>query len=332
MRLGFVSSVSNKVLSVKLYENNNNIILKIPVRGVVMSSQKNDLILTSVVLLISIFIISVVSIAVGKNSVKISGIPAVYFCAFLALGIQWLAWIPASIMKTERFYDLTGGLTYLIILGFSLWIGSSGSNLGTREILVTALVSIWSLRLSSFLYLRIHKRGKDGRFDELKTSFVRFLIPWTLQGLWIFLTMIVVIVINSQSQPSPPLGITDLIGLLLWIAGFLIEVVADKQKSEFNSKSENLGKWIDTGLWSKSRHPNYFGEILLWFGIACFGIACFEGSELVTWISPLFVYLLLTKVSGIPILDKRGLEKWGEIPEYIIYRESTPRLFPKLIK
>lgn len=297
-----------------------------------MSSGKNDLKLTGIVLAITILMVSLVSIAVDENSVKISGISAVYFCALLSLGIQWLAWIPASILKTERFYDLTGGLTYLIVLGFSLWAGSTINSLGVREILVTGLVTIWSLRLSSFLYLRIHKRGKDGRFDDLKTSFVRFLIPWTLQGLWIFLTMNVIIVINSQSQPSPPLGITDFIGLFLWITGFLIEVIADNQKSNFNSKQENDGKWIKTGLWSISRHPNYFGEILLWLGIAFFGIACFEGLEFISWISPLFVYLLLTKVSGIPILDKRGIEKWGEEKEYLLYRENTPRLFPNITK
>ena len=192
-------------------------------------------------------------------------------------------------------------------------------------------MAIWAIRLSSFLFLRIHHAGKDGRFDQLKTSPVRFLVPWTLQALWVFLTLNVVIVINSQSGPAPPLGIWDGIGFMVWVMGFGIEVVADSQKTAFNANPENEGKWIDEGLWSRCRHPNYLGEILLWTGVAIFGVACFEGLEMVSWISPVFVYLLLTKVSGIPLLDRRALAKWGDDPEYQKYRENTPALFFRLV-
>ena len=184
--------------------------------------------------------------------------------------------------------------------------------------------------MSSFLYLRIHRTGKDGRFDKLKTSSIRFLVPWTIQGLWVFLTMIVVIVINTQANSAPALGIWDGIGLSIWILGFSIEVIADNQKTVFNSEPNNQGKWIDCGLWSYSRHPNYLGEILLWTGIAFFGVSCFTGLEKIAWISPLFIYLLLTKISGTPILDRRALEKWGDDSEYQTYREKTPLLFPRL--
>ena len=142
--------------------------------------------------------------------------------------------------------------------------------------------------------------------------------------------MNVVIVINSQASSAPPLGIWDAIGLTVWILGFGIEVIADNQKMSFNAIPENREKWIDEGLWSFSRHPNYLGEILLWSGIACFGISCFTGFERIAWVSPVFIYLLLTKVSGIPILDKRALTKWGNDPDYLHYRANTPRLFPRL--
>ena len=145
--------------------------------------------------------------AVGNNSVTFSGYSAVLYCAVICIGVQWLAWIPASMAKTERFYDLTGGLTYLAVVGFSLWAGSQSEAPSLRELIVSLLVVIWALRLSSFLYLRIHRTGKDGRFDQLKTSPIRFLVPWTIQGLWVFLTMIVVIVINSQADSAPALGI-----------------------------------------------------------------------------------------------------------------------------
>jgi len=297
-----------------------------------MSSIRKDLGLTILVVISVLLIVGLIVTAVGNNSVDIYGYSAVLYCAAISIGIQWLAWIPASIKKTEQFYDLTGGLTYLSVVGFSLWAGSQSESPSLRELIISLLVIIWALRLASFLFLRIHRAGKDGRFDELKTSSIRFLVPWTLQGLWVFLTMIVVIVINSKADSAPPLGIWDGIGLVVWILGFSIEVIADNQKTVFNADLKNKGKWIDSGLWSISRHPNYLGEILLWTGIAFFGISCFTGFERFAWISPIFIYLLLTKISGVPLLDKRALDKWGEDPEYQEYRDNTPVLFPRLNK
>ena len=297
-----------------------------------MDSTRQDLRLTAIVVTSVFIIVFLMVSAVGKNSVVLNEYSAVLYCAVICIGIQWVAWIPASIGKTERFYDLTGGLTYLTVVGFSLWAGSQSQPPSLRELIVSLLVVIWSLRLSFFLYLRIHRTGKDGRFDQLKTSPIRFLVPWTLQGLWVFLTMIAVIVINSQADSAPALGIWDGIGLSIWILGFGIETIADNQKTVFNTEPNNQGKWIDSGLWSYSRHPNYLGEILLWTGIAFFGISCFTGLERVAWISPIFIYILLTKVSGTPILDKRALEKWGDDPEYQKYRDNTPALIPRFFK
>jgi len=297
-----------------------------------MESTRQDLRLTTFVVASVFMIVFLVVSAVENNSVILNEYSAVLYCAVICIGIQWLAWIPASLGKTERYYDLTGGLTYLTVVGFSLWAGSQSEPPSSRELIVSLLVIIWSLRLSVFLYLRIHRTGKDGRFDKLKTSPIRFLVPWTIQGLWVFLTMIVVIVINSQAGSASALGIWDGIGLSIWILGFGIEAIADNQKTAFNKESSNQGKWIESGLWSYSRHPNYLGEILLWTGIAFFGISCFTGLERVAWISPIFIYLLLTKISGIPILDKRALEKWGDDPEYQEYRANTPALIPRLKK
>ena len=297
-----------------------------------MDSTGRDLRLTTIVVISVLIITSFIVIAVDDNSVSLNGYSAILYSAGICLGIQWLAWIPASLAKSERYYDLTGGLTYLTVVGFTLWAGSQSESPSARELIVSLLVVIWALRLSSFLYLRIHRTGKDGRFDRLKTSPIRFLVPWTIQGLWVFLTMIVVIIINSQASSAPELWIWDAIGLLMWLLGFSIEVIADNQKSAFNANSENQGKWIDSGLWSYSRHPNYLGEIMLWTGIACFGISCFSGMERLAWISPIFIYLLLTKISGVPILDRRGLEKWGDQPEYHKYREETPTLLPRLTR
>jgi len=297
-----------------------------------MSTTAQDVRLTSIVLVVVLAItVSMVSATQG-GAADFRGISMVAFSAILCFGIQMTAWVPASLLQTERFYDLTGGLTYIVLAIATLMLGAKDEEPSTRELIVTVLVVIWAIRLASFLFLRIHHAGKDGRFDDLKTSPVRFLVPWSLQGLWVFVTMNVVIVINSQSGLSPELTVWDALGAILWTAGFCIEVVADRQKSAFNANPANEGKWIDEGLWSLSRHPNYLGEIMLWSGIALFGVPCFSGMEGLAWVSPIFVYILLTKVSGVPILDRRALEKWGEDAAYLQYRENTPQILPRLVR
>ena len=320
--------------SYTLRERANMIInrMTVVIHLIAMDSTRQDLRLTIIVVVSVFTIVALMVGAVGNDSVRLNGYSAVLYCAVICIAVQWFAWIPASVAKTERYYDLTGGLTYVTVVVFSLWAGSQSEAPSLRELIVSLLVVVWALRLSIFLYVRIYRAGKDGRFDQLKTSPIRFLVPWTVQGLWVFLTMIVVIVINSQANSAPALGVWDAIGLSIWLLGFGIEVIADNQKTAFNSEENNQGRWIDSGLWSYSRHPNYLGEILLWTGIACFGIPCFTGFERLAWISPVFIFLLLTKISGIPILDRRALEKWGDDVEYQKYRENTPALFPRLIK
>ena len=295
-----------------------------------MSTTKTDLKRTTIVVITVTSIVGLISTSVDVNSVDIFGYSALIICAISTIGIQLMAWIPASILKTEKFYDMTGGFTYIAIVFLSLWAGSQSEAPSVRELIVSILVVIWAIRLSSFLYLRIHRVGKDGRFDELKKTPIRFLVPWIVQGLWVFLTMNVVIVINTQSNSAPPLGIWDFVALIIWLLGFSIEVIADNQKTKFNMIAENKDKWIEGGLWSLSRHPNYFGEILVWTGIAFFGISCFSGLEMISWISPIFVYFLLTKISGIPLLDRRAEIKWHNNPDYQLYKEKTPQLIPTL--
>jgi len=121
-----------------------------------------------------------------------------------------------------------------------------------------------------------------------------------------------------------------LIGLLVWVFGFAMEVVADYQKSRFNADPKNKGKFIQTGLWSRSRHPNYFGEIVLWIGVMIIALPVLQGWQWVALISPVFVTLLLTRVSGIPLLEKKADQKWGGQADYEAYKRQTPGLIPRL--
>jgi len=172
------------------------------------------------------------------------------------------------------------------------------------------------------------KAGKDGRFDEIKPSFVRFLNAWTIQGLWLTLTAgAALAAITSTTRVDADAFM--LAGTLVWLLGFAIEAVADLQKSRFRAEPANKGRFIHTGLWSWSRHPNYFGEITLWFGVALIAAPALHGWQLVTLISPVFVFLLITRVSGVPLLEKHADETWGGQEDYEAYKARTSVLVPR---
>lgn len=267
-----------------------------------------------------------VALAGSQGGSKIGGIPVFALSVGLAFLIQWLAFIPAFRLQTEKFFDLTGSITYISVISIAALLSTG---LDARSILLWALVVIWATRLGTFLFRRIRKAGKDDRFDELKPSFIRFLNVWTIQGLWVTFTMAAALIAITSTNHKP-FDIFAIIGLVVWVIGFSIEVAADAQKSRFNTKPENKGKFINTGLWSRSRHPNYFGEIVLWVGVAIIAVPVLQGWQWIAIISPIFVTLLLTRVSGIPLLEKKADQKWGGQEEYEAYKQSTPVLIPRL--
>jgi len=262
----------------------------------------------------------------SQNGAAAGGIPVFTLAVAAAFIIQWLAFIPAYLRQTERFYDLTGSLTYIAVT-VMLMLLTPG--IDARGFLLAALVLVWAARLGSFLFRRISKAGKDDRFDEIKPSFVRFLSTWTMQGIWVAFTAAAAWVAMTSAN-RVGLDWFALIGLLVWIAGFGIEATADRQKGRFSADPANKGKFIHTGLWAKSRHPNYFGEILLWVGVAIIALPVLQGWQWVALISPVFVALLITKVSGVPHLEKKADRKWGGQADYEEYKKNTPVLIPKL--
>lgn len=259
----------------------------------------------------------------SRGGVEIAGVPVMIVCAALAFGVQWLAFVPAYRKQTEHFYDLVGSLTYILVTGVAL-VASRPNDV--RSIILGLLVFIWASRLGSFLFRRIRSAGSDPRFDEIKPSASRFLVAWTLQGLWVFLTLCAALSAIT-TLTSATLGPLDGLGIAVWALGFAIEVVADRQKSEFRAK--NPGHYAHTGLWAWSRHPNYFGEIVLWTGIAIMALPVLSGWRWVTLISPVFVTLLLTRVSGIPMLEARAENRWGDEEEFQRYTSDTPVLIPR---
>lgn len=284
-------------------------------------TDRNALIAFPIVILIGFL----VALAGSQNGTMVFGIPVFALCVGLAFLIQWLVFIPAYIRQTEKFFDLTGSLTYISLTIIAV-LASAGAD--ARAYLLAALVMIWAVRLGTFLFTRVKKAGKDDRFDEIKPSFIRFLNVWTIQGLWVTFTAAAAWVGITSSQ-RVTFDWLAVVGLVLWAVGFAFEVVADLQKSRFKADPANEGRFINTGLWSKSRHPNYFGEIVLWIGVALIALPTFQGWQWIAIISPLFVTLLLTRVSGVPMLEKKADGKWGGQADYEEYKRTTPVLIPR---
>ena len=270
-----------------------------------------------------------VALAGSQGGATLGSLPVFAVVVGLAFVIQWLVFIPAYAFQTEKFFDITGSITYITVTGVALYSSRDSLPLDARSILVAMLVIVWAARLGTFLFSRIQKAGKDDRFDEIKPDFFRFLNVWTIQGLWITFTAAAALVAITSSARKD-LDVFVIIGALVWVIGFVIEVTADAQKSRFNADPANKGKFIRTGLWSRSRHPNYFGEIVLWIGIAIIAIPVLQGWQWVAMISPLFVTLLLTRVSGVPLLEKKADKKWGGQVDYEEYKKNTPVLIPRL--
>jgi steroid 5-alpha reductase family enzyme len=284
-------------------------------------TDRNTLIALPVVIMIGLG----VALAGSQGGASVFGIPLFALSVGLAFLIQWLVFIPAYLLQTEKFFDLTGSITYISVTIIAVLLNPVVDG---RSILLLVMVVIWATRLGTFLFRRIQKAGKDARFDEIKPSFIRFLSAWTLQGLWVTFTLATALAAITTTTRKE-LGLFALIGFLIWVFGFAIEVVADTQKSRFRADPMNKGKFIDTGLWARSRHPNYFGEIVLWIGVAFIALPILRGWQWVTLISPVFVTLLLTRISGVPMLEKRADEKWGGQEGYEAYKERTPVLIPR---
>ena len=272
-------------------------------------------------------LISLVVFFIAISIAAATGIENVLRVVILAFLIQWLAYIPAYVFQTEKFYDLTGSLTYLSVTWYALILASGDfANANLANTVIVLLISLWALRLGSFLFMRIHKDGEDKRFRTIKPSATQFFMTWTLQGLWVSLCSMCALTAIS-SDGGVVVNAMFYFGLGLFVLGFSTEIVADNQKSKFRSFPENRDKFITTGLWAKSRHPNYFGEIVLWTGIAVMSFSSLEGWQYLTLISPIFTYILLVYVSGVRMLEARADKKWGDDEDYIKYKSETPALW-----
>ena len=272
----------------------------------------------------SIVIGVLVALAGSSGSVEVGSFPVFAICAALAYLINWIVFVPSNAAQTEAYYDLTGSITYVSVVAAAVVLSD---DLDARAWIAAILVAVWAGRLGSFLFRRVKRDGRDGRFDAIKTNPLRFFMTWTLQGLWVLFTAACALAIITAADRKE-LEWVGAVGIALWSVGFVIEVVADQQKSAFKRDPANEGRFITSGLWSWSRHPNYFGEITLWVGMAVLALPILSGWRWVMLISPVFVVVLLTRISGVPLLEARGAKRWGDDPDYRAYVERTSVLVP----
>lgn len=278
--------------------------------------------------LAALVVIAVVAVGAGwagsQGGARVGDVPVFAVCAVLAFAVNAVGFVHAYLAQTERYFDLLGAVTYLTVTATAVALGGGG----IRATLLAGFVIVWAVRLGTFLFRRVRATGGDGRFDELKPSLPRFLMTWMLQGLWVLLTAGAALAAMA-AETTVDLGAVAVVGSVVWLAGFLAEAAADAQKSRFRAEADNEGRFITSGLWAWSRHPNYFGEIVLWLGVAIVAAPALDGAARLTLISPLFVYVLLSQVSGVPLLEARGKRRWGDDPAYREYVASTPTLVPR---
>jgi len=244
------------------------------------------------------------------------------FTLNLSLLVQALFFAFAAALKTDKVTDLSYGLTFVLI-AVSLLADSHAT--GAPPIVLAAMVIVWGVRLSGYLLFRIVHMGRDERFDGVREKFWSFFRFWLFQGLAVWVIMLPVTLWFSRPGPWTFWMGT---GTLLWLLGLVIEAVADQQKFAFKQTPQGRSRWTDVGLWRYSRHPNYFGELLCWWGVFLFAVPGLGVWAALAIVGPLAITGILLFATGVPTLEARALKKWGDDPEYQAYRRRTRMLLP----
>lgn len=247
-----------------------------------------------------------------------------YLVILLTLFVFVNFWFVVSLVrKRNDGADIAWGLGFVLLTWVALFLGDTT---GERQVLVTALVTLWGLRLAWHIFRRNKNREEDYRYKAWREEWGRWFIVrsyfqvYILQGVLLFLVMLPVLYIQKESYTA--LGLLDLLGVLIWGIGFYFEARGDAELRRFIRSDENKGKILQTGLWAYSRHPNYFGEVVMWWGVWI--IALSVSGSFWTIIGPLTITVLILFVSGIPMLEKH----YTGNQEFEDYKKRTSVFFP----
>lgn len=239
----------------------------------------------------------------------------IFVCSFFIIAI---------VKKDNSVIDIGWGLGFILISVVSL---SFINKLELKHLIINTLTIIWGLRLSIYLFIRNHKKGEDFRYKKWREEWKKYFIirsffqVFLLQGF--FMLIVALPIINTNSSSNFNFQLNDLIGILIWIIGFYFQALGDYQLFKFKKDIKNKNRIMKYGLWKYTRHPNYFGESLMWWGI--FIISIGAKNEFISIISPITISFLLLKVSGIPMLE----DKYKSNEEYLEYIKNTSSFIPK---
>lgn len=239
----------------------------------------------------------------------------------ISLLIQVFFFLFAFFYKTDKVTDLSYGATFIVL---SLFFLVKNNTYSLVEMTIVFLVTVWGLRLAWYLLQRIIKMGRDKRFDEIREKPLKLVSFWLMQAVVVWLIFIPVAVVLSSVTKNP--STATAVGVLLWLSGFLIELISDQQKFLFKKQYPN--EFISTGLWRYSRHPNYFGEVLLWWGVFIVATPFLDGWLWLSIIGPLTISFVILFVSGIPVIEKSYDKKYGGRKDYREYKRSTSLFIP----
>ena len=248
---------------------------------------------------------------------------AILLSFLIALAVNAAFFAIAATRKTDVVTDLSYSLSFAVLAILLPFVGAG------EPVQVTAslLVLIWALRLGGYLFRRILRIKVDHRFDEMRDKPLRFARFWLLQAISVAVIMLPVSYLLGRDDASG-FGLWAIAGATIWFGGLAIETAADAQKSAFKARDENRERFITSGLWRYSRHPNYFGEMLVWWGLFIYAVPFLDGAAFAVVIGPVFITLLLLFVSGIPLLERSAEAKYGDDPAYREYKRRTSILLP----
>jgi steroid 5-alpha reductase family enzyme len=242
----------------------------------------------------------------------------------VAAGVNAAFFAVAAIRKTDLVTDLSYSLSFAVL---ALALPDAGAH-RPLQLIAALMVLLWAFRLGGYLFGRILRIKVDHRFDELRERPLRFARFWLLQAVSVAVIMLPVSYLLDRDHP-PGFGGWAVAGAATWLAGLVIETVSDAQKSAFKGMERNSGHFVSSGLWRYSRHPNYFGELLVWWGLFVYAVPFLHGAAFAVAIGPVFLTLLLLFVSGIPPLERSARAKYGDDPAYLEYRRRTSVLVPR---
>lgn len=245
----------------------------------------------------------------------------------LSILINFIAFLIAYKKQTDHLTDATYSLTFIVLACYFLFRNDS---LSLMKVLLATLICVWAIRLGSYLFMRIRSMGVDKRFDEMRPHWNRYIKFWILQAVSVWIIAIPFILGLTYHEETTIIRFIQVLGLVIWLLGFIIETLADYQKSVFKNKAGNQNMFMSSGLFSIIKYPNYLGEIMVWVGIFIYVLPLLSGLEYLAIVSPVWIIVLLLFISGIPLLKKQADKKYGHLEAYQVYSSKTKKLLPFL--